>query len=245
MRVGGGVAEALHVWRYVLPKPLRRIGDRRGDLAALFLCVTPMWTLAALTLAVYFAYRPEFLLVDVAIPSAVTGALVSAAAACAAAARDAAITNTRDAATAGSPASHVVPAGGRASRTTSRESAVASGGWTRWRNGGWRRSARRRRRESGSVGGRSTGRSGRGRFDARRAFPVTARSCAEAPGTPTGEGARRRGARRRARARRRRFASAPKPFPETARTRRRGSPTGSTAATTRTTPNGAAEELTC
>ena len=87
--VGGGVAEALHVWRYVLPKPLRRIGDRRGDLAALFLCVTPMWTLAALTLAVYFAYRPEFLLVDVAIPSAVTGALVSAAAACAAAARDA------------------------------------------------------------------------------------------------------------------------------------------------------------
>ena len=87
--VGGGVAEALHVWRYVLPKPLRRVRDSRGDLAALFLCVTPVWTLAALVSAVYFAYRPEFLLVDVAIPCAVTGALVSAAAACAAAARDA------------------------------------------------------------------------------------------------------------------------------------------------------------
>ena len=85
--VGGGVAEALHVWRYVLPKPLRRVKDSRGDLAALFLCVTPVWTLAALVSAVYFAYRPESLLVDVAIPCAVTGALVSAAAACAAAAR--------------------------------------------------------------------------------------------------------------------------------------------------------------
>ena len=87
--VGGGVAEALHVWRYVLPKALRRAKDRRANLAALFLCVTPLWTLSALVLATYVAYRPEFLLVDVAIPCAVTGALVSAAAACAAAARDA------------------------------------------------------------------------------------------------------------------------------------------------------------
>ena len=172
--VGGGVAEALHVWRYVLPKPLRRVKDSRGDLAALFLCVTPVWTLAALVSAVYFAYRPEFLLVDVAIPCAVTGALVSAAAACAAAARDAGDREHPGRGDGGQlRPSHAFP-GGRTKIPDDESRIVQS--HPRLDTVEERRLASEREAASSGVGaGAIGGAVGRGRFDARRAFPVTAR----------------------------------------------------------------------
>jgi len=54
--IGGGVAEALHVWRYVLPQTLRKVRGGGMDIAALFLCVTPLWTLAVLTTVSLFIY---------------------------------------------------------------------------------------------------------------------------------------------------------------------------------------------